>query len=419
MRQKKFLFFIISIALALIVISGLLVYRFRNHSLITSLTDTHWGFITINKLAKITDIPFLFYSFKNNPLTTYQLFIKGNDLEALNQSVPRNPDIASLMAGFNLSVPAVFIDETGMEHNVKVRYRGNHVVHWGYPKKSWRIRFNKDDLYKGLRSIDLIIPEDRGLVLEHLANFRAKKLSLPYPDSWFANLKINQKSQGVYYVTEKIDEKFISKRALTGTLFGEQDYKDEYANIFDGPQFWRTYPEDPHHPDFKYLKQLLSLINDSSATTDQIMELVDLDSFINWQVHGLLMASFTQNVHRNNRLFYNHQINKFQLIPWDVGQRHDVYEELDRLYNPLADKLLSDQSVRHLRNQRLREYLQNPDNLSQDLEFFETSINQLFVPLMQDSVKFYANLKHLKDIKIYRTWMHSHFDNLLTLLDQS
>ena len=411
----KKIWLIILTSLITFFITGFLTFHFRSSSFITKLTDNPWIFTTLNQLAKVTDIPFSIYQFSSNQLPTYQLFVKGQDLEALKNALP-DLNQTNLMVDFN-SVPATFLAANGISHKVNLKYRGNTSIHWAHPKKSLRLSFkNKADL-NGLKAVDLIIPEDRGIVLEHLANFRAKKLGLLAPDSWFANLTINQKSQGLYYVTEKIDQNFINRRQLTGTLFGEKDDINNWSTpIYTSIERWRIYPEDPHHPDYKHLRELIDLINQPDTTTQELLTLIDLDNFLNWQVHSLLMASFAQEGFRNNRLFYNHRINKFQLIPWDTGSRHESYQDLDRLYNPLADRLLADLDIRTKRNKRLESYISNPDNLTKDLDFFETSWNQIRIPLMQDNVKFYPNIKYLLDIKTYRSWLTKHFDNLLNQL---
>ncbi len=393
-----------------------LFFSFRNHPLLTQLTDNRLIFTSINQLAKITDIPFIFYHLYSNKLPGYQLLIKDNDLVNLQNLINQARKSNFTMVNFD-QVPAVFISDTGETYNVKVRYRGNNDNHWNYPKKSWRVSLTGKDQINQLKSVDLIIPEDRGLILEHLANFRANKLNLLSPDSWFVNLYINQKSQGVYYATEKIDENFISRRNLAGTLFGEKDTINNWsAPIYSSIQFWRTYPEDENNPDFKYLEQLLNLINNPDTAAGELLNLIDLDNFLNWQVHGLLMGSFAQGTTRNIRLFYNHELGKFQLIPWDTGSRHDSYEDLNRLYNPLADRLLADPDILAQRNQLLKDYIANPDNLNEDMDFFEMNLKQIYIPLMQDNNKFYANIKYLLDIKSYRLWMQQHFNNLLNQL---
>ena len=109
-------------------------------------------------------------------------------------------------------------------------------------------------------------------------------------------------------------------------------------------------------------------------------------------------------------------MHKFQFIPWDTGSRHNSYEDLNKLYNPLADRLLANPEIRQERNQRLKDYITNPDNLTEDLAFFDRAVSQIRVPLLQDNVKFYADIKYLMDIKNYRLWIPQHFDNLLQQL---
>jgi spore coat protein CotH len=410
---------IIAASLSLIFLFGLagfFLFHYRNRPFITRLTDKYWFFTSINKLAKITDIPFFFYQFFPSRLPAYQLFVKGQDLDQLFRSLP-DPNQTRFVASFDVWVPGVFIAD-GENYKVKIRNRGNGAVHWANPKKSWRVKFTGGKTYRGLKTIDFIIPEDRGLVLEQLANFRAKKLGLLSPDSWMGILKINQKTHGLYYITEKIDNDFLVRRQLSGTVFGERDDLEGGWNtlIYTDSHYWATYPEDKTNPDYQYLQQLIDLLNNPKTSVAELLNLVDLDNFLAWQVHGLLMASFAQDAYHNNRLFYNHEIKKFQLIPWDTGDRHDSYEDLDRQYNPLVERLLSDSEIKNQRNQLLKSYLTDPQQKQEDLDYFNTALEAIRIPLLKDNLKFYANIKYLMDIKKYQSWMATHFDNLLRQL---
>jgi len=407
----------LSISLLVLLIfflfTGWLFYQNRNRPLITRITDNYWAYNFINQTAKITDLIFLHYTFYPDKLDNYQLFIKGSDLEKLEKELPSNPEKQSIMTQFTAQAPAVLVDPSGTEHKVEVRFRGDLAVHWAERKKSWRILLKNNDTFNSLNSFDLIIPEDQGLVLEHLANFRAKKLNLYSPDSWFANLKLNQSSQGIYYFTERLDEDFFIRRNLIGTLFGEKDQLDPWnVNIYQDAKYWRTYPEDPHNPDFKYLKELLEMINNPQSTSEEIFQLIDKDSFLNWQVHSLLMASLHQDQSHNSRLFFNHQSQKFELIPWDTGNRTSVSEDINLSYNPLAIRLLADPQVKAERNQRLKTYLDNPDNQVEDLAYFNQAVDLLKIALIKDTNKFHPTIKYLLDLKQYRLWMGQHFDNL-------
>ena len=55
----------------------------------------------------------------------------------------------------------------GQKFKVKIRIRGDISNHWIRSKKSWRIRFNKKNLFQGRRELDLIVPEDKQYSIEH------------------------------------------------------------------------------------------------------------------------------------------------------------------------------------------------------------------------------------------------------------
>lgn len=414
MLKNKILVILASFLLGLILIFS--AVRLRHTQLISSLTDNYWIFTTVNQLTKITDIPFLIYSFKSHLLPEYQLLVDELDLLSLESTLP-DPSQTHLVQSFNQQTEATFIDNQGQSYQVKIKYRGNNATHWAYLKKSYRITFTKDNQFKDLKSIDLIIPEDRGLVLEHLANFRAKKLNLLAPNSWFATLSINQANPSLYYVTEKLDQDFFQRRNLTGTLFGEQDDINNWnQNIFEGVQYWRAYPDKKKNPDWQYLNQLLELLNDPNTTTDQILQLLDLDSFLNWQIHSVLMGSLHQDQSHNNRLFFNHQLEKFQLIPWDTGQREMVSSNLTDFIHPITNLLLKDPDILAKRNQLLLDYLSSSYPV-QDIEFVNNSLDQIYISILQDNLKFYPNLKYLKDIKNYRRWTEQHLIKLKNQLN--
>ena len=50
---------------------------------------------------------------------------------------------------------------------VDVRYRGDNVYHWGYFKKSWRVKTKKGTLYDGMRRFNLIAPITAEIVNNH------------------------------------------------------------------------------------------------------------------------------------------------------------------------------------------------------------------------------------------------------------
>src|SRR3989338_197016 len=104
-------------------------------------------------------------------LPHYELSIDPADLQKIEDSLPK--DLPSPWYGnvFLTEDAKEWVDGTliadDREYDVKVRVRGDIFNHWAYRKKSWRIEF-KDELFNGIKEINLIIPEDRGWIAEPL-----------------------------------------------------------------------------------------------------------------------------------------------------------------------------------------------------------------------------------------------------------
>ena len=63
-------------------------------------------------------------------------------------------------SGFEYVEGGMLYDGTIQE--VDLRYRGDNVYHWGFWKKSWRVKTKRGALYKGLRKFNLVAPRTTG-----------------------------------------------------------------------------------------------------------------------------------------------------------------------------------------------------------------------------------------------------------------
>src|SRR5690606_3968817 len=94
----------------------------------------------------------------------------------------------------------------GDSWRVQLRYRGDNVYHWGYRKKSLRLRTDKDRLFEGMRAFNLIAPRTPALLNNYLAFRLAHRLGLIAPRVELAELRINGVARGLYVLTEQPDE---------------------------------------------------------------------------------------------------------------------------------------------------------------------------------------------------------------------
>jgi len=376
----------------------------------------------VTYLAKATDIIFLPYIFKSHSLPVYEITIKPDDYVLLNSNLPGPGQGRVLLPEFKQDIPAKFnFDNQG--YKVDVHYRGLHFDHWQNPKKSWRVKFKKSQLFQGQREINLIIPEDRGIYLEQLSNFRAKKLGLYVADSQFIVLKVNGQTQGVYWQVEHWTPEFLEKQSLpVANLYG-QNYEVLYGTpgepLFESVQYWKKYTQDEKSETDNYaqIAVLLDLLN--NATDKEFFQklpvILDINNFLAWQAHSVLMGSAHQDSSHNIRFYWHPDSEKFIIFPWDVvGFLHWPID-----YNPLVSRVLKNPDWLQKRNQILSDYVSNLDNLKQDLDYYDQLIDQTQTAIIKDRLKFFSNYGYLQQVKKTRQMLIDQFELVKSNLENN
>src|SRR3989344_5038076 len=124
--------------------SGTRAQFLREHPGVTKILPLYW------KIRKTIDIIYFSYFFKKDEISSYELVIAGNDLQKMNHSLPIG--VMNVLYANKTFVPAEFRlgDKT---YKVRVRYRGANAVHWNAEKRSYLVRFEKNDLFNGMREI--------------------------------------------------------------------------------------------------------------------------------------------------------------------------------------------------------------------------------------------------------------------------
>ena len=324
-------------------------------------------------------------------LPIYHLEIDPENLAFLNQNLPRPYSSSGLGEEFRQSVNAIL--KSDKENiSVKIRYRGDTFTHWSEPKKSWRIKKENGEI------INLILPEDRGLFVEALANYRAKKLGLMHQNNDFIWLKVNNQNMGVYYQTGHWDEFWLkSQNKPISDLLGENDYEtgsNLYANVWDGVQNWKYYVTRPdkNFPNSLYLQKFLNIVKNTPDENlfDELSQVVDIDSLVRWQVHATLMGNQHTNDTHNWRIYLDPETKKFEFIPVD-----SAFQSLDYIGNErnlLATRILENPRLKQMHDEILREYIKDDEQLQDDLKYWDNLENKLAPFLYQDKIKHISNL---------------------------
>ena len=366
--------------------------------------------LKLGKLLTKFEIGHIFFDWRNLDIPIYDLNIKNSKLEKIIKGLPSENDL--MTEDFKDFVNGIFIYDY-KEYNVRTRIRGLTSNHWIDEKKSWRIKFDSNNLFKRKKSFNLIIPQDRAFFGEFLSNHIARKMGLLVPDDEFVFLRINGVLQGVYYEIEDLSGRFLE---LHGKVDRANFYREENWNwikygfdeIFTNVGHWKknTSAGMDSSENYAEIDYLLRLLNgsDDRRFYNEIDQLIDMDNFLNWQAHSMILGSYHQSEHGNMNLYFNIINGKFEMIPYDVGIFPFQRLFIDSNYNPLVAKILKVPEFLHNRNVILWNYLNDGKNNQDDEEFYDSAYKKYRKCFYADRKKGFTNryfdnkVKWLKNI---------------------
>ncbi|MFC1690850.1 CotH kinase family protein [Nanoarchaeota archaeon] len=199
----------------------------------------------------------------------------------------------------------IILDYKGERYNdVKMALHGETRTHYGFYKKSFKIKTKNDEYIDNMRRINFIVPHDRSLLAPLFSNKIAELLELPSMNMNLSAVYKNGVFQGIYYMEENIDNEFLEKNKLSDSVVIRYSNTKLYNSFIDkligtenigGINVAFEYDDfgigGLEEIDSEYEKQILTkvmeLINASSENnTAKLEELFDADktaSFLAWQ----------------------------------------------------------------------------------------------------------------------------------------
>jgi hypothetical protein len=217
--------------------------------------------------------------------------------------------------------------EAGKLRRVEVRYRGDNVYHWGYFKKSWRVKTKKGTLYDGMRKFNLIAPITAEIVNNHLSYRLAASMGLVSPRSELVNVIVNGSRTGVHILTEQLTEITLRRHGLmpgdlySGEAYGREAYRGVRNKLFRHPGLWEKVAVNNHYDEssFAPLERLIALVSvpQNEAVQEQLANLVDLEAFGRFSALEILLATAHYDTVHNWRLYYDPWRQKFVPVVWD------------------------------------------------------------------------------------------------------
>jgi parallel beta-helix repeat protein len=365
----------------------------------------------------------LFYDWRNLGIPIYDLTTSRKDMDKIINSLPSKDSL--LTDEYKKYIKAEFSYNGQIYDNVKLKIRGLSPNHWVDEKKSWRIKFNSKDLFEHKKSLNLIIPQDRGLFAEYLSNHIARKMGLWVPDDKFVFLRINNVLQGIYYEIEHPTNKFLElhSKVDSANYYQEDNWdmrKYGYDPIFSDVGHWKknsseTVSQFNNYAELDYLLFLLNKADDNKFYRE-IPALVNMDNFLTWQAHSMIMGSYHQSEHGNINLYFNIIDGKFELIPNDVNMFPFVGKFFDKPYNPFIERVLKNPEYLHRRNLILWRYINDTNNLKDDLQFYDNAYNQFRKAFYADRKKGFTNLHFDKEVNRSRNTFLSNREKIISNL---
>ena len=186
---------------------------------------------------------------------------------------------------------------------------------------------------------------------------------------------------------------------------------DQQQSIYQSTYYFKKYVQDEIYKTDNYaeISLLLGLLNNASDQEffASLPLILDMDNFLSWQAHSVLMSSIHQDSIHNIRLYWHPALGKFFIFPWDVlgGQ---VVWPVD--YHPLVSRVLENPDWLQKRNKILSEYVNNPDNLTEDLEYYDEQVKKTKIAIFKDYKKFFSNLGYLKQTQKTRQQIINQFE---------
>ncbi|MBU2524384.1 CotH kinase family protein [Patescibacteria group bacterium] len=401
---------IIAVFLAVILSLGVLLsaYQFvsKRPNIHFYIVENYPGVVGFAKRAlKITDLYFVDAFFKGDKVTSLYLEIPWKKIINLNLALPKKKKEDGVL---------IALDN---KYNIEFKYRGDSENHWIYPKKSIRLSILDNQKFNDMTSFHLILPEDRGYISEDYSHYIAKKLGLITFNTDFYKLFINGEYQGLYFMIEQATPAFLTRNNLdlNGNVYKNESDSGSGLNAFESPNYWQKNVASPNmkKKDMSEISLLLESIKDDIPPE----RIIDIDNFIKWNAHSVLVNSTHQSSGGNIITYFDPKKRKFIFFPWDTAQQD--HEQIDLNNNVLTSYVLQYPEYMFERNKVLWNYLNNENNLNDDLRYMDDKFEFIKIAMYKDKKKEIPNITFNKWSGVYKEMMVSRYANVKNQLKDS
>jgi spore coat protein CotH len=281
---------------------------------------------------------------------------------------------------------------------IKIRHRGDaNEMNFVLSKKSWRIKTKKKRLFKNQRVINYIIPQTENMIEDVVVSKLATKIGVLTPKIQLVELFVNDKSQGVIYETEQLDEIFLrSNNIMPVNLYkGDTDRKIPQGldiNLFQSPSLWRKISINNRYnkSDRKDLERFFNLIRMASSSIDDYEALKIIapqDIWARFTALQIMIQSWHNNTDHNQRLILDDQSGQVSPVLWDTGFSNTFQKGLHLNVDsqPLLSLYLRDSDFIIKQLQYLHKFIVQDHVLDFVNKFIEDTSKPFIISLQRDT----------------------------------
>ena len=228
---------------------------------------------------------------------------------------------------------------------VEIRFKGRSTRY--FPKKSYRIKFPKGELFGKSHQINLhAMYIDKSFIREKLAwdIFEDMGEMAPHASS-YARVSINGESKGVFLTVDRIDRYFLQRNGrYASSMYNAGGFYSLADLTIQSVDLLKLYYEKEIGDDNDYsdLQDLISVLN---TTTDSVFSskldsLFEMGSVYKWLAGNILMMmgdSYIKNYYLYHDL--SRKIQSWVVIPWDYDQTFGLSGDIALQY---PNSLLND-----------------------------------------------------------------------------
>jgi len=425
--MKLNLFFTLALGLALLIgisLAGLPEKHLSKFYAVMSKTYmrdlTHNILETRSSLAKSLNIIHFPYWFRESSIPVFNITLTPEDILVMNNNLPKDFFSGDVLGPENkVFVPAIFNSEK-YTSDVKIRYRGWASNHWINAQRSLLIKFPEENLFNGMKSLDLIVSRDRGYLIDILNNERLRRHGLVPSNMFFARVSINGKDAGIYFVKERYSEFWLEKNGIPpdSEVFSQVRVPDPGTPAYDfGIDDYDAWTREIHteNPLFGELEKLFRLVKDSSDEKfyADIGNFLDLEKWYKAITINIL-AGDTHSLRENLNLLYNGETGKSEPLLEDINIYNRYIYNPEKIYSDRLDllsrRILSNE-IFYARFKEILRSMSDPAELEYDLKFYDELYAKLKPEFYKDQTKYKNDFNVTNEIEELRGWIIQNYKN--------